>query len=83
MILHRYICSAMKQAVYEKIDENEYAGKIPSCWGVIVFGQTLEECKRELLSVLEDWILLGLVFGHHIPIICGIDINNTNIDKRR
>lgn len=62
-----YIKSAMSEAVYEKIGDNEYAGKIPSCWGVISFAPTLEECKEELLSVLEDWILVGLRFGHPLP----------------
>ena len=62
-----YITKVMSEAIYKKIDNNEYAGKIPSCWGVIAFAPTLEECKEELLSVLEDWILVGLRFGHQLP----------------
>ena len=74
-ILYKYIEKAMSEAVYEKIDDNEYAGRIPSCPGVIAFATTLEECKQELLSVLEDWILLGLRFGHPLPVVGGIDPN--------
>ena len=49
-----------------RLDDNEYVGKIPCCWGVIAFAPTLE---KELLSVLEDWILVGLKLNHPLPII--------------
>lgn len=74
-MLYKYIETAMSEAIYEEIDHNEYAGKIPCCWGVIAFAHTLEECKDELLSVLEDWILVGLRYGHPLPIVGGIDLN--------
>lgn len=81
-VIYKYIDNAMSEAVYEKIDRNEYAGKIPSCWGVIAFAPTLEECRNELLSVLEDWILVGLRFGHSLSIVGGIDLNKElNLDK--
>lgn len=76
-----YITNAMSEAVYEKIGDNEYAGKIPSCWGVISFAPTLEECKEELLSVLEDWILVGLRFGHPLPAVGDIDMNKELLSK--
>ncbi len=52
----KYIEKAMSEVVYEKIDDNEYTGRIPSCLGVIAFVPTLEECRQEVLSVLKDWI---------------------------
>lgn len=36
---------------------------------------TLEECKCGLLSVLEGWILVGLKFGHQLPIVGNVDLN--------
>jgi predicted RNase H-like HicB family nuclease len=74
--MEKYVENAMLEAVYEKIDDNEYAGRISSCLGVIAFAPTLEECRQELLSVLKDWILLGLRFGHRLPAIRGIDPND-------
>lgn len=71
----KYIEKAMSEAVYGKIDDDEYAGRIPSCLGVIAFAPTLEECRQELLSVFKDWILLGLRFGHQLPVVGGIDPN--------
>ncbi len=73
-ILYKYIEKAMSEAVYEKIDD-EYVGKIPCCWGIIAFASTLEKCKDELLSVLEDWILVGIRLGHPLPVVGGIDPN--------
>ena len=73
--LYKYIEEAMSEAVYEKFDDNEYVGKIPCCWGVIAFAPTLEKCKDELLSVLEDWILVGLRLGHPLPVVGEIDLN--------
>jgi len=42
---------------------------------VVAFGATLSECKDELRSTLEDWILVGLKLGHPLPVIDGIDLN--------
>jgi predicted RNase H-like HicB family nuclease len=73
--IYKYIDKAMSEATYEKLDENEFVGKISCCWGVIAFASSLEECKDELLSVLEDWILVGLRLGHPLPVVGGIDLN--------
>lgn len=62
---------------------------IPCCWGVIAFVHTLEKCREELLSVLEDRILVGLR-GHPLPVVGriktnkvegGIDKNGIQMDK--
>jgi hypothetical protein len=59
-ILSEYLDQAMAQAVYDKLDDGTFAGRIPSCKGVIAFGGTLRECADEMRSTLEDWILVGL-----------------------
>ena len=74
-ILSDYIDEAMAQAEYEKLEDGSYAGRIPSCLGVLAFGATLKECETELRSSLEDWILVGLRLGHKLPVLAGIDLN--------
>jgi len=74
-ILTDYVDQAMTQAVYDKLEDDTFAGRIPTCKGVIAFGTTLRECEDELRSVLEDWIWLGLKLGHPLPVIAGIDLN--------
>ena len=68
-ILSEYIEQAMEEATYDKLEENSFSGRIPSCKGVIAFGNTLRICQDELRSVLEDWILVGFKLGHSLPVI--------------
>ena len=74
-VLSDYVAEALAQAVYEKLEDGSYAGRIPSCQGVVAFGASLRECEDELRSTLEDWILLGLRLKHLLPVIAGIDLN--------
>ena len=74
-ILSEYMEQALAQAVYDKLEDGTFAGRIPSCKGVVAFGSTLRECEDELHSTLEDWILVGLKLGHALPVIGGIDLN--------
>lgn len=74
-ILSEYVEQAMSQAVYDKLEDGTFTGRIPSCKGVVAFGATLYECENELHSTFEDWILVGLKLGHPLPVIGGIDLN--------
>ena len=74
-ILTDYVNQSLAQAVYDKLEDGSFAGKIPPCAGVIAFGATLQECETELRSTLEDWILVGLKLGHSLPVIGDIDLN--------
>lgn len=74
-ILSEYVEQAMAQAVYDKLEDGTFAGRIPPCKGVIAFGKSLRECEDELHSTLEDWILVGLKLGHPLPVVGGIDLN--------
>ena len=74
-ILSDYVEAAMAQAVYDKLDDGTFAGRIPPCQGVVAFGATLRKCEEELRSTLEDWVLVGLKMKHPLPLIAGIDLN--------
>lgn len=74
-ILTGYVDQALSQAVYDKLEDGTFAGRIPACKGVVAFGATLRECQEELRSTLEDWILLGLKVGHSLPVIGGVNLN--------
>jgi predicted RNase H-like HicB family nuclease len=75
LLLSSYIKAAMDAAEYDKLEDNTFSGTISGCPGVIAFGNTLSETSLELQSVLEDWIFVGIKFGHQIPVINGIDLN--------
>lgn len=74
-ILSDYVEQAMSEAVYDKLEDDTFVGRIPPCKGVLAFGTTLRECEGELQSTLEDWILIGLKLGHSLPVIGDIDLN--------
>jgi predicted RNase H-like HicB family nuclease len=74
-VVSDYVEEALGEATYDKLEDGSYAGRIPSCQGVVSFGASLRECESELRSTLEDWILVGLQLKHPLPVIQGIDLN--------
>jgi predicted RNase H-like HicB family nuclease len=70
-----YIEQAMTLAIYDKLEDGTFVGRIPQCQGVIAFASTLRECEDELRSTLEDWILVGLKLKHPLPVVADIDLN--------
>jgi len=74
-ILTEYVDQAIIQAVYDKLEDGTFVGRIPPCKGVLAFGSTLRDCEEELRSTLEDWIFVGLKLGHPLPVIAEIDLN--------
>lgn len=79
-MLTAYITAALHRASYELLPDNEqppYYGHIVSCDGVWASGPTLEACRTELLSALEDWLLFSLRRNLPIPVLDGIDLNTT------
>ncbi len=74
-ILTDYLENALAQAEYDKLEDNTFFGRIPSCKGVVAFGATLRECETELRSTLEDWVLVGLKLGQSLPVLNSLDLN--------
>lgn len=74
-VLTDYIDQALAQAVYDKLDDGTFVGRVPACPGTVAFGITLRADEDELRSVLEESILLGLKLGHQLPVIGGIDLD--------
>ncbi|MBE7516497.1 MAG: type II toxin-antitoxin system HicB family antitoxin [Chloracidobacterium sp.] len=76
-ILSDYVELALQEAEYDKLEDNTFSGRIPSCKGVVAFAATLRECESELRSTLEDWVLVGLKLGHELPVLSNINLNHT------
>ncbi|MBM3327838.1 MAG: type II toxin-antitoxin system HicB family antitoxin [Calditrichaeota bacterium] len=75
-MLTDYIKAAMRRAKYEIIeDDGTFFGHIPEIQGAWGNAATLEECRDELESAVEDWILISFQHRLPIPIIDGIDLN--------
>ena len=65
----KFIDRAMSKAVYDKLDDGSFSGKIPQCPGVIAFGKTLYQCDQERKASLEGWLLVKLRHGDQLPVI--------------
>lgn len=68
-VLSEYVDRALAEAIYDRLEDGSFAGKIPSCVGVLAFAPSLRECEAELRSTLEDWIVVGLKLRHQLPVI--------------
>ncbi|MDD3248191.1 MAG: type II toxin-antitoxin system HicB family antitoxin [Methanosarcina sp.] len=61
----------MKRAKYEIIDNEEpYYGEDPELEGVWATGKTLEECRRNLEEVFDEWTIIKLNNGSPLPGFC-------------
>lgn len=74
-MLTDYIEAAMGLANYEILEDRTYYGEVEPLPGVWADGKTLEECRRTLKEVIEDWLVLTLKGGDQVPVIAGIDLN--------
>ncbi len=74
-MLTSYIQAAMHRATYQILsDDGSFYGEIPGFQGVWANASTLENCREELQSALEDWILIRLANRQFLPIVDGIDL---------
>ncbi len=66
----------MRHAHYEIVeDTGEFWGEIPGFQGVWASEPTLEDCREELLSALEDWILYRVARNLELPEVEGLRIH--------
>ena len=75
-MLTKYINAAMREAKYKILsDDGSYYGEIPGLQGVWANADTLEQCRDELQSGLEDWIMFKLELGQAIPEVNGVSLS--------
>jgi predicted RNase H-like HicB family nuclease len=74
-MLIEYTKAAMRKAHYELLpDDKLYYGEIPGFEGVFATAENLEACRDELLSVLEDWLLVSIHKNLPVPVIDNISL---------
>ena len=74
-MLVEYIQKALENAKYKKLDSKTWFVEIPEFEGVWANGKSVEECRKELVEVLEEWVILKIRDNDPIPVIKDIDIN--------
>ena len=74
-MLTEYLRLAMAKAHYELLGDGEgFCGEIPGFQGVLAQADTLEACREELASTLEDWLLFRVSRHLPIPVLGGMDL---------
>ena len=81
-MLTEYLRVAMSRAHYDLLDDGEgFCGGIPGFQGVLAQGNTLEACREELASTLEDWLLFRISRHLPIPVLEGLDLTIKEIES--
>ena len=81
-MLTEYLRFAMAKAHYELLGDGEgFYGEIPGFPGVLAQGATLEACREELGSTLEDWLLFRISRHLPTPVLGGLDLTVREIGE--
>lgn len=80
-ILSEYVEQVMDEALYDKLEDGTFAGRIPSCKGVLAFEPTLLKCEDEPRSTLEDWILVGVKTWPSFTFLPALPFHNIVVRK--
>ena len=73
-MLFEYTQKALEKAVYKRLDDGTWFAEIPGFEGVWADGNTVEQCRTELLEVLEEWLILKLRDKDPIPEVEGVGL---------
>lgn len=76
-MLIEYVEKKLKEARYKLLKDGSYFGSIPGLKGVWANARNLENCRKELQSALEDWLLFNVRDGSPVP---GFRVG---VDRRR
>ena len=74
-MLSEYIQVALEGAEYKKIEDGTWFAEIPGFEGVWANSETVEACRKELVEVLEEWLLVKLRDRDPIPELKGVTIS--------
>jgi predicted RNase H-like HicB family nuclease len=66
-MISEYIQAALMRAEYDSLEDGSYAATVPGLQGVIAVGDTLEECRIDLIEVIEEWIVARLQWHYSVP----------------
>ena len=66
-MISEYILKKLKEARYKLLKNGAYFGEIPGLQGVWASAKNLEDCRKELREVLEDWMILKVRDHEHVP----------------
>ena len=66
-MLSEFIFKKLREARYKLLKDGSYFGEIIGLRGVWANANNLEDCRKELQEVLEDWLLLKVRDRETVP----------------
>jgi len=66
-MLSEFIFKKLREARYKLLKDGSYFGEIIGLRGVWANANNLEDCRKELQEVLEDWLLLKVRERENVP----------------
>jgi len=66
-MLSEFIERKLKAAKYKILKDGSYFGEIPGFRGIWANAKNLEDCRKELREVLEDWMILKVRDKEKVP----------------
>ena len=72
-----YIQAALDRAEYDTLEDGSFVATVTGLQGVIAVGYSFEECRKDLIEVIEEWIVARIQWGYPIPPIAGHTIESS------
>ncbi|MBI4050648.1 MAG: type II toxin-antitoxin system HicB family antitoxin [Candidatus Doudnabacteria bacterium] len=66
-MLTEFVIKKLKIAKYKLLKDKTYFGEIPGLQGVWANARNLEDCRKQLREVLEEWVLLRIRDRQSVP----------------
>ncbi len=73
-MITKYIDKALQRARYQVLEDGSFCATVRGLRGVVAVGAGVEECRRELTEVVEEWILVRVARGLGVPRLGGVSI---------
>ena len=66
-MFENYLSKVLQKAEYKLLEDSSWFASVPGFEGVWANGKTVEETRKELIEVLEDWLILKLKDSEKVP----------------
>ncbi len=73
-MLSEYIQKALEKARYKVLEDGTWFAEIPGFEGIWAKEATVEECRQELMEVIEEWLVLKIRDRDPVPKIEGVTL---------
>lgn len=73
-VIVKYIAKALERARFERLEDGTVCATVRGLRGVIALGPDRRSCRAKLAEVVEEWVLVRVAQGLHVPRIDGLGV---------